>query len=297
MPALVIGLTIVAFGTSVPELCVSAVAALEGKSGLAVGNAIGSNVANVGMVLGLSALLRPVIVNAAILRREVPVMIVVLFATWALLLDGALSRADGLLLLVALALFTGWRHLAGFARQPQAALPCPGTGTGTGDGIGTGGALQQPQCAPQDRVSLVLLPASSYVLVWGATEVARYFGVSELVIGLTIVAFGTSLPEAATGVAAALKGHSDIALGNIIGSNIFNMLGVIGVSGVLSPLVLERVIAVRDMPVMIVMSLAMLWFAWLARRGSGIGRGYGALLFLGWGGYIGYLVTVSLSAP
>lgn len=288
--SLLIGLTIVSIGTSMPEFFVSGVAALRGESNLAVGNAIGSNIANIGMVLGATALVRALTVQAKLLWREMTVMLGALLLTWWLLFDAALSTLDGALLLLLLLAFTVWTVRTGMRE-------------GEGEGAG-GAAYTTPRAVVFILIGLALLSAGSEALVWGAVMIARRFGTSELIIGLTVIAIGTSLPEAAACIAGAVKGEGDIAVGNIIGSNIFNMLGVIGITGVLgaSPAAVDPAALARDMPVMVAMSLAMFFFAILGLRASaagsataarGIGAGAGGVLL---GAYVCYLAFLVYTA-
>lgn len=290
--SLLIGLTIVSIGTSMPEFFVSGVAALRGESNLAVGNAIGSNIANIGMVLGATALVRALTVQAKLLWREMTVMLGALLLTWWLLFDAALSTLDGALLLLLLLAFTVWTVRTGMRE-----------GEGEGEGAG-GAAYTTPRAVVFILIGLALLSAGSEALVWGAVMIARRFGTSELIIGLTVIAIGTSLPEAAACIAGAVKGEGDIAVGNIIGSNIFNMLGVIGITGVLgaSPAAVDPAALARDMPVMVAMTLAMFFFAILGLRASaagsatatrGIGAGAGGVLL---GAYVCYLAFLVYTA-
>ena len=288
---LVIGLTVVGFGTSATELLVSAVAAWQGNPGLALGNAVGSNIANIGLVLGAAALVRPLAVRSGILRREYPLMLATLLAAYAVLADGRLTRLEGVALLAGLALLIGWTVRMGLRgrgdhrpadvleREYRAELPPP---------VATRSALFWL------AAGLLLLLASSKLLVWSATGLARHFGVSELVIGLTIVAFGTSLPEVATSVAGTLKGEDDIAVGNVVGSNMFNMLGVIGVAGILAPVQVAADLLWRDFPLMLALTLGLLVTAWRRRATARINRWQGGLLV---GAYLAYLALLGGLLP
>ncbi|MEO0324244.1 MAG: calcium/sodium antiporter [Myxococcota bacterium] len=276
---LVIGLTIVGFGTSAPEMLVSSVAALEGAAGLSVGNAIGSNITNVALVLGVAALVSPLQVPQDVLSRELPVMLLVMLVAAGLLSDGHLGRADGAGLLAGMVLMVAFvvreglrsRDRHGDAASPEDAdLPRP---------MRTGVALLWL------LAGLAVLLVGSRGLVWGATTVARHFGVSELVIGLTIVAFGTSLPELAATVMAARKNEHEIAVGNVIGSNLFNTLGVLGLPGVIRPGPVDANVMQRDVPVMLGVSVLLFVLARTFRPYQHINRLEGAALvacFLGW---------------
>lgn len=233
---LVIGLTVVAFGTSAPELTVSTIAAFEGKSEIAFGNVVGSNIFNVLFILGISALIVPLTVRSQLLRFDVPLVIGISILTWFLGMDGKIGLLDGAILASGLVAYTVWSIRA--SRKESAAIQAefaeefgeaadPSLGTGT-KGVMVSLALT--------AVGLGLLVLGSHWFVDGAIRVAKLVGMSDLVIGLTIVAAGTSLPEVFTSVVAAIKGERDIAVGNVIGSNIFNLLSVLGLSGIASSL-------------------------------------------------------------
>ncbi len=284
---MIVGLTIVAFGTSAPEILVSAMAALNGNPGLALGNAVGSNIANIGLVLGATALVLPLAVRSETLRREFPMMAVVMAFTLLLIIDGELSRTDGTLLLAGMFLLIGvtvrigrQSHYGDPLAEELAAEQSPQiietTGTGRYLWLLTGG--------------LLILLLASRLLVWGAVGLASHFGISDLVIGLTIVAIGTSLPELAASLVAARKGEDDIAIGNVVGSNLFNLLAVIGVAGTMAPTTIDQPLLWRDYPIMLALTITL----YLLARGSGsqpgkIGRLPGALLLLTFIGYNSWL--------
>lgn len=278
---LVIGLTIVGFGTSAPEILVSAIAALNHNPGLAVGNAIGSNITNVGLVIGVTALITPLTVNSTTLRREFPLLFIVMLLALALLLDQRLSRVDGTILLVGLALLVFWLvrlGLSGKRPEPMTAefereIPKISLGQGL---LWT-------------AVGLVVLLISSRILVYGAVNIAHMLGVSDLIIGLTIVAIGTSLPELAASVMSALKNEPDIALGNVIGSNMFNLLGVLGLPGALSPMSFPSALLTRDVTFMIGLTIAMFLFAYGFKKPGKINRLEGGGLL---GIYVAYMVVL-----
>ncbi|MGB1311546.1 MAG: calcium/sodium antiporter [Leucothrix sp.] len=240
---LVIGLTIVAFSTSAPEMLVSAISAWQGNNGIAIGNAIGSNIANMTLVLGISALILPLSVGPQTLHREVPLLLTgMLFALGVLLWDDELSRIDGLLLMAAMivsvwyTLFQARQHSFG-ARELA--------------------TVSMPQTTAFNQLvwllisGLLVLLVSAKMLVWGAVGIAQSFGISDLVIGLTIVAVGTSLPELAASISAIRKGQHDIAVGNVVGSSLFNILAVLGIVGVVGPNPLDPSVIVRDYPLML----------------------------------------------
>lgn len=276
---LLIGLTIVGFGTSAPELMISTLAAVAGKTGLAIGNAVGSNIANIGLVLGATALIRPLDIASGTIRRELPVLMVISLSTWALFIDGSLGRADGLLLLAGLAALILWTVRLGMnmrrAPDPMSAeyaAEIPGN-------------LSNPRALFSLVLGLGILLAGSRLLVWGASAIATDLGVSDLVIGLTIVAVGTSLPELATSIASAIKRESDIAVGNIIGSNMFNLLGVLGLPGLIRPGPVDAGVLSRDLPVMIGMTVLLALSAHGLLRPGRINRIEAGIMLASYGAY------------
>jgi cation:H+ antiporter len=279
---MMIGLTIVGFGTSAPEILVSGMASLQGNPGLAIGNALGSNIANIALILGVTALIAPLRVASETLRREYPMLLVATLITMMLMLDGALGRLDGVILLAGLvALLYGMVRIGLKSRasdpmeqEYDAELP---------DQMSTRSALLW------FAVGLVLLLISSRILVWGAVNIATAFGISDLIIGLTIVALGTSLPELAAGVASALKGEHDIAIGNIIGSNMYNMLAVLAMPALLAPGEFLPEALSRDLPVMIGLTLALFLMGYGFGGPGRISRLEGLLLALTFIGYQGLL--------
>ncbi|GGO87238.1 sodium:calcium antiporter [Marinobacterium nitratireducens] len=283
MPPLLIGMVIIGFGTSAPEMVVSALAASQGNPGIALGNAYGSNITNIALILGLTALISPIAVHSQVLRRELPILVLVTaFAAWQLL-DGELSRLDALALLGVFAGLMVWTLRQGMqrtrdtlAQEMDRELPSHGMPLGRAlFWLGLG---------------LALLILSSRVLVWGAVEVARGFGVSDLIIGLTIVAVGTSLPELASSIIATRKGEHDIALGNVLGSNLFNTLAVVGIAGLISPMAVSPEVLERDVLVMAALTLALAVIG-VGFRGAGrINRVEGGVLLLCFAGYTAYLL-------
>ena len=276
---LIIGLTIVSLGTSAPEILVSAVAAWQGNSNLAVGNALGSNIINIALVLGVAALITPLNVHSSIVKRELPVLLMVMVFALLLLLDGTLGRLDGTLLLTGMGLMLLWVTRVGVkskdTRDPMSdefAGEIP-TDLGMGKAIFwlLAGAL--------------LLLLSSRLLVWGAVSIAQAMGVSDLVIGLTIVALGTSLPELAATVMSALKNEHDIALGNVLGSNMFNLLAVLGLPGLIDPGPFEPAVLSRDYPVMVCLTVMLFVMAYGFRGPRRINRLEGATLLAAFGAY------------
>ncbi|MFT5372150.1 MAG: cation:H+ antiporter, partial [Lysobacterales bacterium] len=243
---LIIGLTIVGFGTSAPELVVSAVASYRGNSGLALGNALGSNIANLGLVLGITALIYPLRLESAALKREYPLLLLIMLACLIMLLDLRYTQLEGWIMLAGLAVLIRWLVHLGMQRPATDALA---------EEFEAEIATDVPTKVAVFwlSVGLIVLPISSQFLVEGAVSIARGLGVTDVVIGLTIVAFGTSLPELATAVTSALRKEDDLAIGNIIGSNMFNMLGVLGIAAVISPVEATPMLLARDFPVMFLM--------------------------------------------
>jgi cation:H+ antiporter len=278
---LTIGLTVVAFGTSAPELAVSARAALSGQAGIAVGNVVGSNVFNVLFILGLSAIIAPLTVSRQLIRIDVPIMIGLSVLVFGMALDGYISQIEGVGLLIGLLLYTLWTVWQG--RQSQVQDPLTATASKTS-------FWHIFICVGLVGIGLGLLVIGARWLVDGAVEVARLLGVREQVIGLTIVAAGTSMPEVVTSVMASMKGERDIAVGNVVGSNIFNLLGVLGVAGALAPIEVSAQTLWADLPIMLAVAVACLPIFF---TGQVIARWEGAL-FLGY--YLFYMAFLILTA-
>ncbi len=288
---LIIGLTIVGFGTSAPEMIVSGVAAYEGTPNLAVGNALGSNITNIALVLGITALVSPLMVNSKILKREYPIMFLIMIIVWALLWDGVLSHTDGYILILGMFALMTFITLMGIQESRHKKT----NHTRDEDPLEQEFAEEIPTDISTARaflwllVGLVILLVSSRLLVWGAVNIAHEYQVSDLVIGLTIVAIGTSLPELAASITSALKNEHEMAIGNIIGSNMFNLLGVLGIPGIMTGAILEPSVLDRDYPVMMVLSVLLFIFAYGFRGKGKINRLEGSLLLLC---YIAYMVVI-----
>lgn len=282
---LVIGLTVVAFGTSAPELAVSLGAALAGESDLALGNVVGSNIANVLLILGASAAIVPLVVAKQVVRREVPVMIGVSCAVVLMSLDGAIGRVDGTLLVSGLAAYV-WRSIVASRRAVSLAslrareAPLPNRRRR----VLVDGA--------RAAIGLGLLLVGTRGVVAGATSMAEAMGVSELVIGLTVVAIGTSLPEGATSIIAALRGQRDLAVGNAVGSNIFNLLLILGLTAVIRPIGVPEGALAFDLPMMLAVAAACLPVFFTGGR---IGRWEGWMFLAYYGAYLAYLVLDATS--
>ena len=283
--AIVIGLTIVAFGTSAPELVVTTLAALRGQPDVAVGNVVGSNIVNIALILGLSAAVSAVRVQPGIIMREMPIMIAAAVALVVLGADGLIGRADATVLVAAFIAFL--LYMLRIARRGE---PTPALETEFEEFEELSGHLPTGTNRMRDvlliAVGLVGLVVGAELLVRSAVSVARAAGVSELVIGLTIISIGTSLPELATSVVAALRGEADIAVGNVVGSNIFNVLAVLGIAPLIHPIAVDRSLYGLEMWVMLGLSVAL---PVLCRTGMRLARIEGALLVAG---YLAFLVVL-----
>ncbi len=284
MSPLLIGMIIIGFGTSAPEMVVSALAAHQGNPGLALGNAYGSNIANIALVLGAVALISPITVHSQILRKELPVLAIITLFTAMPLLDGELSRLEAWGLLVVFAGVLGWSIYLGMKQR--------------GDTLGTETEQELTEHAMPIKhavlwliLGLVLLILSSRILVWGAVEISLAFGISDLVIGLTVVAIGTSLPELASSIMAVRKGEHDLALGNVIGSNIFNTLTVVGIAGAIHPMTVAAEVLYRDWSLMAALTMALFVMGYGFKRQGRINRFEGALLlsvFVAYNSWLAY---------
>jgi cation:H+ antiporter len=284
MPSLLIGVVIVGFGTSAPEMVVSAFAAAEGSPGVALGNAYGSNITNIALILGLTAMISPITVHSQVLRKELPLLTVVTgLAAWQVW-DGAITRMDAVVLLMVFGGLMAWSIRQGLS--------------GRGDALGKD-VEQELQTHPMTMkravmwlvVGLGVLIGSSRLLVWGAVDIARALGVDDMVIGLTVVALGTSLPELASSIIATRKGEHDLALGNVLGSNLFNTLAVVGIAGAIHPLAVGPEVFGRDILVMAALTVSLFIFGYGFRGVGRINRIEGAILTVCYVGYTSYLVS------
>lgn len=283
MPPLLIGMVIVGFGTSAPEMMVSALAASQGNPGIALGNAYGSNITNIALILGVTALIKPLIVQSQVLRKELPILSVITLLALYQVWDLEITRTDALVLLAVFTGLMGWTIWQGMRSGSDAF-----------------GSELEPELEAHAMpilnsviwvfVGLALLILSSRFLVWGAVEIAHAFGVSDLIIGLTIVAVGTSLPELASSVIAARKGAHDIALGNIIGSNLFNTLAVVGIAGAIHPLTVASEVLSRDMATMILLTLSLFVVGYGFRGPARINRIEAVVLLIAYVGYTGLVI-------
>lgn len=286
IPTLIIGLTVVAMGSSAPEMMVSASAALAGKTDTAVGNAVGSNITNILLVLGITALLRPLSVSSTTLKREMPLVLLVSVAAWYVFSDNYFSFAEGIALLIAFIVFLTGLVIISIKAKNQATDP-----------LVSEACDEIPNNVPTKLallwlvVGMIMLPVSSHFLVGSAVDIAKYFGLSDLVIGLTIIAIGTSLPELAACVAGVLKKEDDLALGNIVGSNIFNILAVLPLAGIINPSIIDPSAASRDVLIMIGATIALIVMSLSFRGTRRINRVEGGLLLVAFIIYQGYIFS------
>lgn len=288
MPPLLIGMVIVGFGTSAPEMVVSALAATQGNPGIALGNAYGSNITNIALILGLTAMISPIAVHSQVLRKQLPMLTAVTaLAAWQIW-DGEITRVDAIVLLGVFGGLMAWTIQQGMQKKADA----------------LGREMEQElgvHAIPIWRaifwlvVGLILLIASSRILVWGAVEIARGFNVSDLIIGLTIVAVGTSLPELASSIIAARRKEHDIALGNVLGSNLFNTLAVVGIAGTIQPMTVGPEVFSRDMLVMAALTISLFIIGYGFRGPGRINRFEGGALLACYVGYTAYLISTVFS--
>jgi len=285
MPPLIIGVLLVGFGTSFPELVVSVIAAIQHKSGIAVGNAIGSNIANIGLVAGLTALISPLAIHSQFLKREFPLIFILTAITGFLIWDGDVSRIDGAILLIILALYIYWML---FLMPKQ---------MGDEDTLSANVSSEvKTYTKPFWHaivgwfVALAALLVSSDLLLSASVAIAKWFELSDFIIGLTVVAIGTSLPELAATIMSVKKGEDDLAMGNIMGSSIFNLLGVVGLPSIISPSVINVLQIRRDYLVMTGFFILLFIFSFFTTKTKSISRSEGAVLLVCFIGYLSYLL-------
>jgi len=286
VPPLIIGLTIVGFGTSAPEMMVAVFAAFDGSPAMAIGNAIGSNITNITLVMGVTAIITPLSVHSRIIKKELPLLLLATFVALGLMLDMDLGRIDGFILMALLCLLMWWITWQGIHNQSSDAL--------TDEYIEELPTKMSTSHALFWLVfGLVLLTISSKLLVWGAVNIATTLGVSDLVIGLTVIAIGTSLPELAASITGALKNEHDIAIGNVVGSNLFNTLGVLSIPGIISPGPLAAGILDRDLPIALGLTIVLFIMAYGFRSEGRINRLEGGILF---SAFIAYQILLFFTA-
>lgn len=278
---LVIGMTILAMGSSAPEMMVSATAALDGKTDTAVGNVLGSNIANIALILGITAIIKPLSISSPVLRREFPLMIAVTLLAGAIMWNNHLGFYEGVLLFVLFALFILTMLKISRNEQKNNDVLLSEQESEVPEGV------SNPKAVMWIVIGLILLPLSAQLLVDNAVIIAKFFGMSDLVIGLTIIAIGTSLPELAASLAGVLKGEDDMAVGNIVGSNVFNILAVMGIPGIVNPAMLSEHAMSRDFWVMLGVSIMLVIMA--LGKSRSINRIEGSILFAAFLAYQTYL--------
>jgi cation:H+ antiporter len=286
VPPLVVGMVVVGFGTSAPEIVVSILAAVQGNPGLAFGNAYGSNITNIALILGVTALISPIVVASQVVRKELPILLGVTALAVVQMWDLELSRADAWVLMLVFGgvmVWTVWLAL----KVPDERMSDEISKELAAHTMSLGRSIL---CLV---AGLVLLVVSSRALVYGAVEIAHSLGVSDLVIGLTVVAVGTSLPELASSVVAARRGEHDLAVGNVIGSNLFNTLVVVGIAGVIQPIEAEPLLLSRDLLVMSVLTVMLLVMSLGIKRQGRINRVEGLTLLVAYVGYTSYLMLTA----
>jgi cation:H+ antiporter len=286
---LIVGVVIVGIGTSAPEMLVSIMAAAQGNANIAIGNALGSNITNVGLILGATAMLYPLSVQSGIIRRELPILAFIMMVSLILMIDGVLSRLDGTILISGFVALLAWSFYQAKTQKGDA-LEAEFEAELKTD-------MTLKAAIAWLIAGITILVLSSKILVWGAVFIAEAMGISDLIIGLTIIAIGTSLPELAATIAAARKAQYDIAVGNVVGSNMFNLVGVLAFPGLLAPGAFDQSVMLRDFPVMIALAVLLILFAsnFTLRSAGTIGRVKGFVLLLAYFSYMGLLYVQASS--
>lgn len=283
---LLIGMLIIGFGTSAPEIIVSIFAAIQGNSGIALGNAYGSNIANILLVLGLTAIISPIAVKSEIIKKELPVLLgITFFAAWQVW-DLNISKDDAFSLLGLFVLLLSWSIYHGMKGDKDALADEYDEEINSNEGTVKTHVMWL-------IAGLLLLVASSRMLVWGAVEVATFFGVSDTIIGLTVIAIGTSLPELASSLMAVKKGEHDLAIGNVIGSNMFNTLAVVGIAGTIQPMTVGSEFLYRDVMVMFASTIALFIFCIGIKRQGRLNRLEGGAFVLAYAAYTYWLIQAA----
>ncbi len=284
MSPLLIGMVIIGFGTSAPEMVVSALASIQGNPGIAIGNAYGSNITNIALILGVTSLLVPISVHSQVIKKELPILLFITLVSSGAFIDYNLSRTDSVILLLIFSGLMTWTIREGLRNSEDAFAK----------EVNTEFSLQNIPIKKSYIMlfgGLILLILSSRLLVYGAVEIAKVIGVSDIIVGLTVVAVGTSLPELASSVIAARKGEPDIALGNVLGSNLFNTLAVVGIAGVIQPFSIDKEVLYRDIGVMTALTMSLFIFGYGFKKQGKINRLEGAALLLAYVAYTVYLIT------
>lgn len=283
---LLIGMLIIGFGTSAPEIIVSIFAAIQGNSGIALGNAYGSNIANILLILGLTALISPIAVKSNIIKKEIPVLLgITFFASWQVL-DQTVSKDDAFSLLGLFVLLISWSIWHGMQGSKDKLADEYSEEINASEGTIKTHIIWL-------ITGLLLLVASSRMLVCGAVEVATYFGVSDTIIGLTVIAIGTSLPELASSLIAVKKGEHDLAIGNVIGSNMFNTLAVVGIAGTIQPMSVSADFLYRDVVVMLAATVALFVFCIGYKRQGRLNRVEGGAFVAAYAIYTYWLISIA----
>ncbi|KHT56788.1 calcium/sodium:proton antiporter [Alteromonas marina] len=283
---LLIGMLIIGFGTSAPEIIVSIFAAIQGNSGIALGNAYGSNIANILLILGLTAIISPIAVKSEIIKKELPVLLgITFFAAWQVW-DLNVSKDDAFSLLGLFVLLLSWSIYHGMKGDKDALADEYDEEINSNEGTVKTHVMWL-------IAGLLLLVASSRMLVWGAVEVATFFGVSDTIIGLTVIAIGTSLPELASSLMAVKKGEHDLAIGNVIGSNMFNTLAVVGIAGTIQPMTVGSEFLYRDVMVMFASTIALFIFCIGIKRQGRLNRLEGGAFVLAYAAYTYWLIQAA----
>ena len=288
IPPLLIGMVVVGFGTSAPEMVVSVISASQGNPGIALGNAYGSNISNIALILGMTAIICPIAVHSQVLRKELPVLIAITVLAAFQLPDGEITRADAYVLLAVFICLMGWTIWLGL-RIKSDALGSEIEKTLANE------VMSLRQSLFWLILGMCLLIVSSRILVWGAVEIAQALGVDDVVIGLTIVAIGTSLPELASAIVATRKGEHDLILGNVLGSNLFNTLAVVGLAGIIQPMQVEPQVLSRDVMVMGVLTVSLYVFCYGFQGPGRINRFEGGALLASYVAYTAYLVVTEFT--
>jgi len=290
VPPLIIGLTIVGFGTSAPEMLVSGLAAWYGNPGISIGNAIGSNITNIGLVLGITALVVPVSVHSDILRREFPLLLLFMVLALWLISDHYLSFTDGMILIISMFAMIAWVVMIGLRSRNTDPLK-----EEYEDELADNETMSGRKATFWLIIGILVLLVGSRGVVWGASNIAVSMGISDLVIGLTVIAIGTSLPELAASITCVLKGEHDIAVGNVVGSNMFNLLGVLGLPGLIHPFQIPAEALSRDFGVMVILTIVLFIMSFGLKGNKGrINRLEGGALLAAWCGYMGWIYVTSV---
>lgn len=278
---LIIGVVILGFGTSAPEMLVAILASLDNSPGLAIGNVVGSNIANIGLILGITAIISPIVIKSSLLKREFPILLGISVIGILLMLDNDLDVYDGYILIALLMVVMAWMIHANMKISPSDPLA-----EETLEELKDHPKMALPKSWGMLLIGLIVLMVSAKMMVWGAVEIAHFFEVPDMIIGLTIVAIGTSLPELAAAISAARKGEADLMIGNILGSNLFNLLAVMSMPALIAPSLIDNTTLIIDYPIMLALTLAMLLVA-LPRKGKAVITKFeGSLLLLSFVSYM-----------